>query len=90
MAFIIKRGRGECLCRRCDNGTVMERANGREYAWCHRAATAAAIPLDIVRCSDFSAKGEPSRYEMEKIAWTVTSDATGRICGFNPPEKDDG
>lgn len=46
------------------------------------------VPLDIVKCSDYEDRRRVSRYEMEKVAWSIDHDKGGRIIGFKPPQPE--
>jgi hypothetical protein len=80
---------GDTLCARCHDGYVAERANGLRVAICHVTASPVRMPLDVVRCTDFTPRDTPTRWEMEKVAWTLNTDKSGKVIGFRPPKKDD-
>lgn len=82
--FKVQPGSGS-LCGKCDNALIYERRHGDFVAYCNVNTVSILVPLDIVRCSDFRDRNTISQYEMEKIAWTVTTDKSGKKIGFKPP-----
>jgi hypothetical protein len=75
------------LCGKCENALIFERRGGGVVAYCNVTTQPISVPLDIVKCSDFRDKNTISQYEMEKIAWTVTTDKSGKKIGFKPPTE---
>ena len=80
---------GQGLCTRCDNGIVYKRANGQTVSRCHVGMQNDTVPGDIVQCTDFEDRSAPTRWAMEKVAWTLNTDTSGKVLGFQPPKKDD-
>ena len=68
------------LCRSCRWGTVFTRQNNKTSVHCNEMGK--AVPPDIRTCSEYEDKSQPSRHELEKIAWQVRTDRSGKIIGF--------
>lgn len=90
MRFQVQPGAYGTLCARCENGLVYERASGDTRAFCNTLMHPVVVPLDIVRCTDFRDRSQPSEHELEKIAWELKHDRGGRVTGFVPPKKQEG
>jgi hypothetical protein len=39
----------------------------------------------VVRCRDYAEVGQPSKWDLEKIAWTINVDTKTKKVGFLPP-----
>lgn len=79
------------LCATCREALIIEHDNGDIETRCHAwgAAEMIRIRRPVVRCSDYDAKFAQPRYELEKIAWVIRTDKSGKTIGFAPPSKDD-
>ncbi|MBX9603299.1 MAG: hypothetical protein K2X35_20005 [Bryobacteraceae bacterium] len=40
------------------------------------------IRIRVVECNEYSARGEPSLYDLRKIAWVIDVDASREKIGF--------
>lgn len=77
------------LCRICRHGMQATRANNRILTFCTMGDFGLQrIASDVEQCSEFDDKSTPSRWEMDRIAWTLKTGPSGQIRGFTPPEKD--
>lgn len=78
------------LCQTCRNVLRVERPYGEVLMWCQtHHAMSMPMPPDVMRCSDYSDARTPSEWEMEKVAWTLNTDKSGRILGFSAPKKEE-
>lgn len=84
MKFTIKEQNTQ-LCARCKWGMVTTQQNGNVLTYCTEMCK--FVPSDIVKCNNFLETGAVSEWDMEKIAWTVRTDNSGKILGFNKPTK---
>lgn len=90
MKFKVQATSGGPICLRCENGLVYERAQGERQAFCGAIGTdILPVPLDIVQCTEYRDRHQLSRFELEKVAWTIRTDRSGQAIGFEPPKKDD-
>lgn len=74
------------ICGQCSDGQVMTRRN-QTVVFCHDMDRQIHAPVDT--CSRFHHKGEPTKWDMEQIAWTLKTDRSGRVMGFAAPKKED-
>lgn len=78
------------LCSTCREAQTIEYENGKVLQLC--TASPSGEPLRITqvvsRCSDYDNKMVPSKWEMEKVAWTLNTDKSGKVIGFAPPKPD--
>ena len=77
----------DVLCPRCHYGLVWERRDGERVTQCDYVGRTTVVPGDIVRCNEFLDRNRVSRHDMEKIAWVIRHDKSGRITGFQPPKR---
>lgn len=79
------------LCRRCRLGRVAENESGRISSTCSYGDSSRSKSIDFVvtQCSQFDNKSVPSVWDMEQLAWIITTNSTGKATGFKPPKKDD-
>lgn len=75
-----------CLCAGCRHSTVQQRRGGDLIVHCSEVS--ARVPPDIVKCNDFFSRESISQYELEKVAWTLNTDKSGKMIGFSPPKKE--
>lgn len=83
----IKEGVESGLCGSCEHARIMTDFQDNSRVLCEENQQM-LIPRPLKRCTDYQGKGTLSRWEMEKIAWTLNVKG-GRILGFIPPKKDD-
>lgn len=78
------------LCATCRESMVTEYANGTSTTLCYYYGGNPPIRIvaPVVRCNQYDKKGALNNFEMEKIAWTVRTDSSGKSIGFAPPKKD--
>lgn len=76
------------LCRSCTYGMVMEKAGGDPYVFCNNIHR--FVPPNLAACSDYHHKDQPTKWELEKIAWQVRTDRSGKVIGFErgKPKED--
>lgn len=77
------------LCGSCREGTTRQHDNGDVVTMCDAGMNTQRVHRPVVRCTDYDEKGSVSKWDMEKIAWIVTTDKSGKTIGFQPPPKDD-
>ena len=76
------------LCLSCEHSLVIKSPNLETRAFCGWFGRM-EVPFTVIECNQHQKKGEPSRYDMEKIAWTVETRTRGQK-GFelNSPENE--
>lgn len=75
----------ENLCHTCKNALVREDNFNRQSVKC--SAGAGWVKTKTVRCSDYIHRNLTEKWDLEKIAWTITADPKGKV-GFTPPKKE--
>lgn len=75
------------LCDTCREGTTRTHDNGDVVMLCDAGMNTQRVHRPVVRCSDYNDSTTTSKWDMEKIAWTVTTDKSGQTIGFQPPKK---
>jgi len=76
------------LCKTCRACHVMRGlAESDETVVCRNYNTPLLILRPIVSCSLYDDKSQPSRYDMEQIAWVLVTQRAGRNIGFVSPEE---
>ena len=78
--------RADGLCVKCRNGQVTEDVDGGVSTFCNSMMVPWRIARPVVRCTDFEDRQNESEHEMRTIAWTLRTDARGKV-GFAPPDK---
>ena len=82
--------KAEGLCVRCRHGFVAKPRDREEITMCAVLSYAPMhVRFPIERCKDFEDDSTPSKWDMEKIAWTISLDRSGKVTGFAPPKKED-
>ena len=71
------------LCATCTHAFIREGYDGSRATICHAVDPNLIIRGNTVKCSDYRHKNEPEAYDLEKIAWIITTDPKGTI-GFRP------
>ena len=90
MRFKIQPDMSGTLCSSCREAMIVDYADGRREVFCHsRGTEPMRVRRPVVRCNDFDDRRTPAKWEMDKIAWVVTTDKSGKAIGFAPPPKDD-
>lgn len=76
------------LCARCRYGQIISYAHGGTDVFCH-VGSMYPTPIHhvVVSCNEMEARNTTSRHDFEQIAWTVTTDKSGKTIGFHPPTK---
>lgn len=87
MGFKIQPGTSASLCGTCREALVIEFADHSEVRCHSRGSDALLIRGPVLRCNDYDNKTRPSKWDMEKIAWVITTDKSGKAIGFTPPRK---
>lgn len=77
------------LCTTCRNGMRVESRTRVTYgcSWMHDYHRIVQEP--VLKCSAYDNRNIPSQWEMEKIAWNLRTDKSGRILGFRAPKKEE-
>lgn len=71
------------LCRRCQRGQVMRgAADSKEVIHC--CYLGRRITFDVVQCSNFEDRGNPSIADMYHTAWILETSKNSRTIGFLP------
>lgn len=69
------------LCDSCWSGVVLRGASeSEERIYCRNIER--DIRMRVVECSEYSARGEPSLYDLRKIAWVIDADSSRDRIGF--------
>lgn len=77
------------LCGKCRESLVFEQIDGTVTYLCNsRSSVPLVITKPVIKCNDFDDRNHASRYELEKIAWVVRTDKSGKAIGFKPPDKE--
>jgi hypothetical protein len=74
------------LCSTCREAHVFEQADNRLTVICNSHQRPINITKPVTYCNEYDDIRVPWRHDMEKIAWTVTTDKSGKSIGFKPPE----
>ena len=70
------------LCDKCEYGSIAKTKDNKRIVYC--TAIFKYMPQNISECSDYQAKGELSKHDMERLAWTLET-KNGKI-GFKQPD----
>jgi len=84
MTFKLHAPKGEGLCHTCREGFIVELNNNEQIIKCQYSYVNLTRP--VIKCSEYDPKNLPSRRDMEKIAWVITTDKRRKI-GFRPPKR---
>ncbi len=87
MKFKIQANRSDSLCTNCREGMRIERTNKTIYA-CFLSHPPIMTEAPVLKCTSYDNNSIPSQYDMEKIAWVVRTDNSGKVKGFQPPVKE--
>lgn len=78
------------ICGTCRNAQVMETRRGETIVMCtamRSVSSVMRVTIPLVFCSAHEDKNTPTSWDMEKIAWTLSTDTKGRVVGFTAPKK---
>lgn len=77
------------LCSTCKEAQITQYTDGTTVVLCHARTSWSPRPVTraVARCNDYEDANLVDRWEMEKIAWTVSTDKSGKRLGFQPPDK---
>ncbi len=72
------------LCLSCRHATIVTGAGLRDHIVdCGRLSSARSrVPFQVISCSGYSDRRQPSLREMEEIAWVLRTDAQKNQIGF--------
>lgn len=74
------------LCGTCREGVVTEHADGTVVTICNVLYnTPRRVQSPVLRCSDYDLRGRLNQHDLEKIAWVIRTDKSGKTIGFAPP-----
>lgn len=78
------------LCGTCRNAHIVDFDDGSFEIFCAERAygNEPMIRRPVVRCTDHTDKSRATQHDMEKLAWVVRTDNSGKVLGFRPPEKE--
>lgn len=71
------------LCDRCKESQITLNAKGERRVRCFNVSE--YVHPYIAECNQYVAKGQPTEYELKKLAWDIEV-KHGRVMGFKPPE----
>jgi hypothetical protein len=78
------------LCTRCQYASIRETNNGEVQITCNQFMRPHNVVLKpLIRCSEFLDHGAVDKYDLEKIAWIVSTDSKTNKVGFTPPKKEE-
>jgi hypothetical protein len=77
------------LCSSCANAEIREAYNGNVYVSCGITHPPLPVHQPLVRCTEYREHNQVDRYDMEKIAWIVSTDSKTNKVGFTPPKKEE-
>lgn len=89
MGFKIQASAKQSLCFSCNGGHVAEFDDGSVAVLCQAGLRTVQILRPVVRCSEYTDRASTSKFDMEKIAWTIKTNASGKAIGFDRPKKED-
>lgn len=76
---------GPSLCKSCRNGTIMcSGVNNQEKTYCDSISE--YIHMKVTECSSYDDKSQPSRDQMERVAWILYGER-GKEIGFMPASE---
>ena len=76
------------MCSTCRNARIIKGfSESDEIVFCEMASQSFPLPFRVRECSEYDDKRLPQRYEMEKIAYVLTSRTLGRDIGFVTPDE---
>lgn len=85
----IREGVSAGKCGTCEHARITTTLHtGAERVLCEENHPPTYVVEPLASCTDYQAKGELSKYDMEKIAWIVERQSNGKI-GFVRPRKED-
>jgi hypothetical protein len=76
------------LCLSCEHSLVIKSPNLEQRVFCGILGRF-EVPFVVIECNNYNKKGEPSKYEMEKIAWTVETRNRGPKGFVKPLEENE-
>lgn len=74
------------LCKTCSYALIRESYQGRREVFCDHMdmhGQDKRVRGQIVKCSGYRHKNQPDSWQLEKIAWIITTDPKGKV-GFRP------
>lgn len=77
------------LCATCRESHVTEYCDGTTQTMCFFYGEPWLVRKPVTRCNQYDHKGAMNKHELEKIAWTLRTDKSGKIVGFTAPKKKD-
>lgn len=78
-----RRNGAESLCETCIYGLVLRgKAESEQLMLCTHCTPVLRVPFPVRECSEYSDRGVPSLYSMEKIAMILLQEASARKMGF--------
>lgn len=87
MAFKVQPNTTPTLCRDCDHAHVIHHNRGVTIR-CTQGVEPFWVTHPVQRCNEYHPAGQANQWEMEKIAWTLNTSASGQRVGFSPPKKE--
>jgi len=80
---------GEPLCPTCRMcmRTAGESASSVEVLCLGKPGEYQRLRYMAYECSQYDDARQPSKWDMEQIAWVLTTDVKTREIGFKPPDK---
>ena len=90
MKFVIKGQSttgGSPLCARCKSSHIINNEGQGEVVYCRESGYEKRLPFAVFRCNTYVPRTHVSVWDMEKIAWILTTDKKGKEVGFVKSSK---
>lgn len=75
------------LCGTCTESFIREDRDGVKIE-CSYFGPPTPVAKPIYRCSGHRNNSQPSKFELEKIAWVLDVNKSGKVIGFSKPKVD--
>lgn len=77
------------LCSSCEYVSITTMSRGSAYIRCRMLDR--DVHGDVAECSVYAKVGAMDKHQMERVAWTIKTGASGEVIGFKAPgpRKDD-
>lgn len=76
------------LCISCRESQCIEYEDGSTQTLCFQyGSPGMLIRKPVVKCNEYDRRGALNRHELEKLAWTIRTDRSGKTVGFKAPQR---
>lgn len=73
----------ESRCITCRFAQIVRSlADSSERAYCKAGAQVMQVQQPVIACNIYDDKRQPSRFDMEEIAWVLVTNRAGKAIGF--------